>query len=142
MITMRSKTTVVLLTAAVLAGCGGDDAPSSGAGGMAGAEAEEVAAAARDVITDAEKSCDLLSDRALATFTNQTTVTENTRGRCKRQIAKDELPKGVKVVVIAVDGDRASVGYRTSRRVTGAMELVNSGGTWLMDGVNTVPPGQ
>jgi len=117
-----------------LTACGGSSNADSDA--VTGGEADVVKQVAQSVITDANKSCDLLTDQALEDYTRVTGA--RAVARCQRLIKRSKLPRSAKVVVLELGDKTASVGYRTSAQVTGAMTLVKPADQWMLDQVRTM----
>jgi hypothetical protein len=121
----------------LVAVCAGMAVLASGCGGAkTGGETAKVKSVAHDVIVNPAKVCDLLTPVAIEAYLN--TAGGNSRAECEKQVRKGKLPTSVKIDVIEVNRDRASVGYRTNQGVTGAMILVKVKGRWLMDQVTTL----
>ncbi len=132
--TRISSLALPVLLAAFLTACGGDSDKLP----VTSAAAKSVKASAKAVITDPKKSCTLLTDAALSTFTGGSTGAAGVT-KCKDQINKgDKLPASATVVVLSVTGSRATVGF-TDALATGAMQMLNVDGTWKMDRVTTIP---
>jgi hypothetical protein len=119
-----------------LTACDGDDDSGAPSSGLRGKEAKRVEDAARAVVVDPEKSCDLLTEKALAEYTGLSG--DRAKAQCEKQIRRTQLPKKARVVVLSLSRDTASAAFTTDRRVTGAMKLVKREGRWLMDGVTTI----
>lgn len=129
---MRAKislTAAVLLLATSLAACGG--------GGGGNDETGAVERTARSVTIDRKAACERLTTTALTAYAGKGPKALSV---CKRKAAKANLPKDTKVEVLTISGGRASVGYHTSDGVTGAMQLKQVNGRWLMDRVAVILP--
>lgn len=141
---IRTLSITLLLTALALAACGSSSnnkkspkAQASDPAVVTGANADAVKNAATTVITDAVRSCNLLTPKAISTFTDGGSGIKGVK-KCKRQAAAGNFPATAKVVVLKLQGMNASVGYSTDA-VTGAMQLVKIHGQWLMDSATTIP---
>jgi hypothetical protein len=137
--------TLLAIAALALSACGGGDKKDTsttakstgGSGTVTGAEADAVKTSATTIITDAKRSCNLLTPHAIGVFTGGKSGIAGVK-KCQKQIAAGTLPSSANIVVLKLDGTNASVGY-TTESVTGAMQLVKIHGQWLMDAATTIP---
>lgn len=131
----RTIMLALLVPTLALSACGGGDKKSGT--GIDTPEAKAVETSARTVITDARRSCDLLTAAALKTFTGGV-AGPKALAKCQQQVASGKLPPTANIIVMKLQEDRASIAYSTED-VTGAMNLLKINGKWLMDRVTTLP---
>ena len=117
----------LLVAVAALAACGGGDD-----------EADKVEQTARAVTTDKTAVCERLTTTALAAYARKRGA--KALSICERKVKNDNFPTSADIEVVNVAGNQASVGYRTSDDITGAMTLRKVNGRWLMNQVVSIAP--